>query len=260
MSYFRLDRPPGNYDEAAYGPWPAGGCTVVKLRVPPYWKSSRNPSNYHTVSFLWANIRDPLLNPLRNGEGMEQLLASFCTCASGLRTAGSCMHRIACLMLLCASHCFDTAKVEEPLYLDTARPDRHTPLFCGVPAAPPGGDQSLLFRLPPQPQKVFGDSRVHTVGDLLEGFDQPLPTQLPPGHDADLFSPDYAVSNLAALNQQQGQGQGGQGGEEQERRRQRRRRQQQQQRRPPIMRNGNNLCFAVSAFHLLEVVKVLNVL
>ena len=115
------------------------------------------------------------------------------------------MHRIACLMLLCASHCFDTAKVEEPLYLDTARPDRHTPLFCGVSAAPPGGDQSLLFRLPPQPQKVFGDSRVHTVGDLLEGFDQPLPTQLPPGHDADLFSPDYAVSNLAALNQQQGQ-------------------------------------------------------
>ena len=232
---------------------------MVKLRVPPYWKSPRNPSNYHTVTFLWANVRDHLLNPLQNGEGMEQLLASFCTCASGLRTAASCMHRIACLMLLCASHCFDTAKVEEPLYLDTARPDRHTPLVCGAPAAPPGGDRSLLFRLPPQPQRVFGDSRVHTVGDLLEGFGQPLPMPLPPGHDAALFHPDFAVSNLAALSQQQGQQQGRQQ-QGRHRQRQQQQRQQQQQQRPPIMRNGNNLCFVVGGFHLLEVVQVFTVL
>ena len=163
------------------------------------------------------------------------------------------MHRIACLMLLCAPHCFDSAKVEEPVYVDTARPDRHTPLFCGVPAASPGDDPSLLFTLPSQPQKVFSDSRVHTVGDLLQGFGQPPPAQLPPGHDADLFHPDYAVSNLAILNQQQRQQQGGR----RERRRQQQQRRQRPQQRPPIMLNGNNQCFAVSAFHLLELVKVL---
>ena len=228
---------------------------MVKLRVPPYWKSSRNPSNFHTVTFLWANLRDPLHNPLQNGEGMEQLVASHCTCASGLRTAASCLHRMACLMLLCASHCFDTAKVEEPVYLDTARPDRHTPLFCGVPAATPGENPSLLFRLPSQPQKVFPDSRTHTVGELLQGFDQPLPAQLPPGHDADLFPPACAVSNLATLNQQQGQGQQGQ---DQERRRRRRRQQQQQQQQPPqLLLNGSNLCYAAASFHLLERVQVL---
>ena len=226
---------------------------MVKLRVPPYWKSSRNASNYHTVTFLWADLRDPLLNPLQNGEGMEQLLASYCSCASGLRTAAGCLHRIGCLMLLCASTCFDSAKVEEPVYLDTARPDRHTPLFCGVPAASPGDDPSLLFRLPPQPHKVFADSRTHTVGDLLQGFGQPLPVQLPPGHDAHLFPPDCAVSNLANLNQQQGQG-----GQDQERRRQRRREHQQhQQNQPPqLLLNGNNLCYAAASFHLLERVQV----
>ena len=94
----------------------------MKMRVPPSWKSTRNPANFHTVTFLFASQRDPQVNPLCMGEGLEQLLASHCSgCKAGMRTAASCLHRIAGIMVLCGTNCFDSAKVPEPVYLDTAR-------------------------------------------------------------------------------------------------------------------------------------------
>ena len=57
------------------------------------------------------------------GAGLEQLLCWHCTCQAGLRTNSSCTHRNGILILLCATQCFDTAKVQECLYVDTARSD-----------------------------------------------------------------------------------------------------------------------------------------
>ena len=95
---------------------------VVKMRVPPSWKSTRNAANFHTVSFLFATRREPGVNPLLMGDGLEQLLDSHCSgCKAGQRTAASCLHRIAGIILLCGAKCFDPAKAQEPVYLDTAR-------------------------------------------------------------------------------------------------------------------------------------------
>ena len=98
---------------------------MVKMRIPPSWKSTRNPQNYHTVTYLFAFNRDPQVNPLHMGEGLEQLMASHCSgCKAGVRTAASCLHRIAGIILLCGARCFDTAKVPEAVYLDTARSEK----------------------------------------------------------------------------------------------------------------------------------------
>ena len=87
---------------------------------------------------------------------------------------------------------------------------------------------------------------------MLAGFGQNgAAAPLQPGHDQDLFDPNIAASNLPNVDL------GGMFGPNRSPRRQHRhQRQQQQQHQPPIMQNGNNLCYAVAAFHLLEFVKV----
>ena len=120
MIFRQLD-PPLNYDAQVYGPWPPEGAWVNKLRCPPFWKSSRDPSNFHTVTLLMAHKLDSTINPLMMGEGLEQLLDWHCTCKAGLRTSASCTHRVGALVILCATACFDTAKVQEALVVDTAR-------------------------------------------------------------------------------------------------------------------------------------------
>ena len=113
---------PAGYDPNLYGPWPQGGTTLVKMRIPPTWKSTRNSANFHTCTYLFSNIRDPNINPQLMGEGLEQLMDSFCSgCKAGTRTAASCVHRLSGLILLCASSTFDSAKVAESVYMDTAR-------------------------------------------------------------------------------------------------------------------------------------------
>ena len=119
--FFSQEAPPGGYDPAVYGPWPLDGCWVIKVRCPPSWKSTRDPSNFHTVTVLLAHRRDPSMNPLLMGQGLEQIQDWHCTCKSGLRTAASCTHRCAGLLLTCASECFNTAKVPEAVMVDTAR-------------------------------------------------------------------------------------------------------------------------------------------
>ena len=118
---FSQEPPPIGYDPAVYGPWPQEGTWVLKLRCPPSWKSTFDPSKFHTVTILLAHRRDPSVNPLMMGEGLEQILDWHCTCKCGLRTAGSCTHRCAGLVLTCASMCFDTAKVPEAVMVDTIR-------------------------------------------------------------------------------------------------------------------------------------------
>ena len=62
----------------------------MKLRIPPTRKSTQNPANFHTCTFLFSNIRDPSINPQLMGEGLEQLMDSFCSgCKAGARTAES---------------------------------------------------------------------------------------------------------------------------------------------------------------------------
>lgn len=254
----------------------------MKMRLPPTWKSTRNPANFHTCTFLFSNIRDPSINPQLMGEGLEQLMDSHCSgCKAGLRTAGSCVHRLSGIILLCASLIFDSAKVRESIYLDTARylfyhsqscmanfiiyqnhfrPDRHIPLHCGPPAAFPQGVRQDLYRVLPAPRHAFSNSRLRTCGELLEGFGEAAPPLLPPGHDAALFNPGLAATNLGNLDEQELQqllgqqtrrARSGQGQQQQ---------QQQQQRRPGVLLNGNNLCFCASVFHLLERVKVTYIL
>ena len=118
----RQEDAPAGYRPEVYGPWPTGGAWIVKMRVASFWKSTRNPANFHTVTYIFSSHSDPSFNPLLMGEGLEQLMGSFCSgCKAGARTAASCLHRIAGIILLCGAQCFDTAKVQEPVYLDTAR-------------------------------------------------------------------------------------------------------------------------------------------
>ena len=165
--YTRIQVPPDGYDQRVHGRFPPGGCFLVKLRLPSSWKSNRNPSNFHTVTLLFANHRDPTINPQMMGQGLEQLLDSHCDCRAGLRTAGSCLHRMAGMMLLCASACFDSAKQEEAVYMDTARPDSHIPIHSGPPCTYPQGNQGMLYQIRGRPQAMFPNSRIHTLGDLL---------------------------------------------------------------------------------------------
>ena len=79
------------------------------------------PSNFHTITILLAHIRDPDINPMMMGPGLEQIMDWHCSCKAGLCTAASCTHRNAALILLCATSCYDTAKVQEPVLVDTAR-------------------------------------------------------------------------------------------------------------------------------------------
>ena len=130
--------PPIGYDDQVYGPWPAQGAYNIKGRVPPSWKSTRNPANYHTVNLLLAAERDPAVNPLLMGPGMEQLLdwhctcryllllltiflIRYCICRSGIRTNASCCHRDSFWSLLCCTESCNSAKIPEPLMVDTAR-------------------------------------------------------------------------------------------------------------------------------------------
>ena len=105
-----------------YGPWPRDGCVVLKMRVPPTWKSTRNPQNFHTVTLVFSWHEDSQVNPLGMGDGLQRLMATHCSnCKAGVRTAASCLHRIAAVILLCGARCFDTAKVPEAVYVDTDR-------------------------------------------------------------------------------------------------------------------------------------------
>ena len=146
------------------------------------------------------------------------------------------------------------------IYQNHFRPDRHIPLHCGPPAAFPQGVRQDLYRVLPAPRHAFSNSRLRTCGELLEGFGEAAPPLLPPGHDAALFNPGLAATNLGNLDEQELQqllgqqtrrARSGQGQQQQ---------QQQQQRRPGVLLNGNNLCFCASVFHLLERVKVTYIL
>lgn len=143
------------------------------------------------------------------------------------------------------SSCFD----EMHFIIHFYRPDAQIPLQCGTPAAFPEGNHQLLYQVPPRPTPAFSDRRMHTTGDLLAGYGQPSGAAPLPGHDQSCFDETVSAANLPNLDLQQLLGQQAQP-------RQRQRRQRQQLHQPPIMRNGNNLCYAVSAFHLLEFVKV----
>ena len=87
------------------------------------------------------------------------------------------------------------------------------------------------------PQRAFPDTRVNTLGSLLEGYGQPLPaTPLAPGHDQDLFDPQHRAANLtgsAVVVNTTRNGRGGRAGQ-----------QQQQLGAPSGMLNGPNYCFA----------------
>ena len=118
---FRQVQPPLGYAEGYYGPWPQDGAWIIMTRLPPSWRSSRDPTNFHTVTVLLAHTRDQSSNPLMMGSGLEQILDWHCTCKAGLRTNASCIHRIAVLIITCATECFSTANVSEAVTVDTAR-------------------------------------------------------------------------------------------------------------------------------------------
>ena len=118
---FRQLPPPLGYDPVVYGPWPRQGAHCIKVRVPPSWHTTYTQGKFHTVTFLLAHERDPAINPLMLGEGMEQVLDSHCTCRGGDRTACSCTHRSGVYVMLAATECWNSAKVTESVQVDTAR-------------------------------------------------------------------------------------------------------------------------------------------
>ena len=109
------------YDPTVYGAWPRAGAWVIKSRMPPSWKSTYDPSKFHTVTILLGHEQDPDCNPLRMPPGLEQIHDWHCHCKAGMRNAGSCCHRDAFLQLLCAALCINPAKVPEAVVVDTAR-------------------------------------------------------------------------------------------------------------------------------------------
>ena len=86
-------------------------------------KANLNPffANFKDTTSCWNNDYDPGFNPLMMDEELCQLIDQYCTCQAGLRTAASCTHRLASLMLLCCAQAIDTAKVQEAVVVDTAR-------------------------------------------------------------------------------------------------------------------------------------------
>ena len=116
------------------------------------------------------------------------------------------------------------------------RPDNHQPQESGGHPAPHGARPSL-YQVQAAPQRAFPDTRVNTLGSLLEGYGQPLPaTPLAPGHDQDLFDPQHRAANLtgsAVVVNTTRNGRGGRAGQ-----------QQQQLGAPSGMLNGPNYCFA----------------
>ena len=144
-----------------------------------------------------------------------------------------------------------------------SRPQAHIPLNCGPPAAHPV-DLQQLYSMPRRPEPVFSNRRIHTTGELLEGYGQPIPPSPQPGHGAECFDPTLAVSNLANLDfdqlRQHINLQGQRGGQQQQRRNNRGQQQQDRQHQPPgLLLNGPALCYAAASFHLVERVKVLGI-
>jgi hypothetical protein len=89
--------------------------------LPPSWKTTYAPGNFKTVTLLFNNEHDVNLNPLMMPDSLVQLLDWNCPCKGGLRTVCSCTHRTAALELLCYAEGIDSAKVPEPVTIDTAR-------------------------------------------------------------------------------------------------------------------------------------------
>ena len=57
--------------------------------------------------------------------------------------------------------------------------------------------QEQLHTVQPPPQRATKDSRVNTLGSLYAGYGQPGPAApLVPGHDQELFDPQYSVASL----------------------------------------------------------------
>jgi hypothetical protein len=243
---------------------------LIKVRIPPTWKSPSSSANWHTITLVLSNQRDPGHNPLRMGEGLEQIMDMHCTCKGGLRTAALCTHRVGVLLLLCATACINVAKVPEALVVDTARsvltwsvfqsinpsvrsPDAHQPLHSGPPTAYPPGGQAALWRLPARPPHATKETRQNILGTLLVNHGQRLPAiPLAPGHDQRLFQPQHRTANLRpGLVVQRPAGPRGNRGN---------RGNQNQQQNPALlaMVNNQNTCWAGAAFLVLTRIQVYN--
>ena len=120
-SFPRQLQAPIGYNPAVYGPWPRRGATIIKMFLPPSWKTTYSPANYKTITMLFNNEHDVSLNPLMMPDSLVQLLDWNCPCRGGLRTVCSCTHRTGALELLCYAEGIDSAKVQEPVTIDTAR-------------------------------------------------------------------------------------------------------------------------------------------
>ena len=164
--------------------------------------------------------------------GLEQLLDTNCRCQAG-------------------HHTVITQLALSEYYSSPPRPDRHQPIHSGPASDYSPGGQQKLYWVPPQPLRATRDTRRNTMGSLLEGYNQPLPTTpLSPGHDQDLFDPQYGVANLQraggdGMAPRGGRGRAGSG-----------RQLNNQIPAVSIMFNGNSCCFAVAAFLFLVAAEV----
>ena len=112
---------PGGWPAGSYnGPWPEGGCWVIKLLIPPNMKTWRTAANWHIVTLFLAHGANPN-NHMMLGPLLQRLFSHHCDCLSGSRTNSACSHVCAAVIALFAPQCFKTTKVMEPRLSDPQR-------------------------------------------------------------------------------------------------------------------------------------------
>ena len=180
-----------------------------------------------------------------------------CTCRSGKRVNATCRHTTAALKALCVPGSFRSTKKMATQMGDVSRPDDQQPRSCGQPAVPATPQQAT--NPTPAPPRLSRESRNNSRNQFLRGFGDPYPRSPPPlrqGYDPQFAVPMGGRGEGAEDGQDDGgggpgDGQDGGGGD---------------RHRddvgggggnvPKCMCNGDNGCFAASAFLLLIGIEV----
>jgi hypothetical protein len=111
---------PEGYDRDMFGVWPQLGAWVIKMRYPPSWNSPRTNTNWHTITLV-VSRGENVTNHLGLGPLLSRIVASYCTCKSGMGTNAACCHRVAAIIALMAPLCFNPAKVQSARLVDIYR-------------------------------------------------------------------------------------------------------------------------------------------
>ena len=182
---------------------------MLKVLVPPSWKTWRSLSNWHTSNniFLTPKMKDYVnffppatlvfsrgenpANHLHLGRQLSRLMAHACSCEAGLRTNSACRHINASVTAVCSPNSFRTTKKMDARLTDLNRPDGHQPNESGPPAVPPILGQQPTVPCQRPSQRVSRDSRGPQSAATSAGFHNLAPS--PDPHFRARFRADLSV-------------------------------------------------------------------